>query len=146
MTCFLLMLAVSGVSISQQIDPPAAKPTIDYLQKSKIQKIVGWILVAGGAALIVTSRIIPQGASKGFTGSFYGFPVEEFENDGIRAGLGLIGAAATLGSIPFFIAAGKNKKRAKTTTGFLKLEKVPIPQQTLTSPYLYLAVGLRISI
>ncbi len=107
---------------------------------------MGWILVASGAALIVTSRIIPQGESKGFTGSdpWFGLPVEEFENDGIRAGLALYGTAAALGSIPFFIAAGKNKKRSKTTTGFLKLEKAPIPQQNLVSPFLYPAIGLRI--
>ncbi len=147
MIALSLLLLFAAISFAQQIEPPA-KPTIDYLQKSKKQKKMGWILVASGAALIVTSRIIPQGESKGFTGSdlWFGLPVEEFENDGIRAGLALYGTAAALGSIPFFIAAGKNKKRSKTTTGFLKLEKAPIPQQNLVSPFLYPAIGLRISI
>ena len=91
---------------------PVPTPNTDYLQKSKNQKKTAWILLGGGAALMATGIIIPKGESKGFTGSYYGLPAEEFENDGIKAAFGITGLLSMIGSVPFFIASGKNKRKA----------------------------------
>ena len=72
-------------------------------------------MLGSGAALVLTGFIIPKGKSKGVTtGSFYGLPVlvEGYENEGIKAAFGGIGLLSMLGSIPFFIASGKNKRKA----------------------------------
>lgn len=69
-------------------------------------------MLGGGATFVLKSFIIPRGESKGLTGSFGGFSSEEFKNDGIKGAFGLCGAVSMLASIPVFIAAGKNKRRA----------------------------------
>ncbi len=87
-------------------------------------------MLGGGAALVVTGVIIPKGESKGFTGSFYGVPnaVEEYKNDGIKAAFGLAGSLSMIGSIPFFVASRKNKKRGMRLS--LINEKIPRIQKS----------------
>lgn len=76
-----------------------------FLEKSKNQKKIAWILLATGTAAIVTGVLIeaPQrgtGNSQSFTGGL------------IEVG----GIISVLTSIPFFISSSKNKKRGATLT------------------------------
>ncbi len=75
-------------------------------QKSKKQKTVAWILLGGGVGIAAAGLIIES------TGN----PVNVWNNLDKRAnGLEIFlitGGAAVLGSIPFFIASGNNRRKA----------------------------------
>ena len=74
-----------------------------YLQKSKNQRTVGWVLLGAGAAVGTVGLIVASDA-------------EWFFDDSDKLGTGLtlftVGAASTLASIPFFIIAGSNSRKA----------------------------------
>jgi len=83
----------------------------DYLRKSKNQKTGAWILLGAGAAMI--SIAAPGDVSLDIV------PV-----------LAVGGGVAIIGSIPLFIAAGKNKRRAKTMTANLNIQQTPVIRYT----------------
>ncbi|MBL0129819.1 MAG: hypothetical protein IPP43_00775 [Chitinophagaceae bacterium] len=91
----------------------------DYLQKSKHQKTAAWILMGGGATLLLTGIVIPKGAL-----THSGFLDDTYKNDGIKDAFDLTGIVSMLGSIPFFIASSKNKKKAAS----LSFKNEPIPK------------------
>ena len=131
---FSLLLTVSVASFSQQTTTvtPALTKT-DYLQKSKKQKTVARILLGGGGALILTGIIIPKGE---VTREAWW---SDYKNDGIKSGFVLSGTLAMLGSIPFFIASSKNKKKTlslsfknETVPQFYKQSIVSLPLPSLT--------------
>ena len=104
--CTLLLMFVV-TTFSQKNNP---KPTLtkeDYLQKSKKQRTVAWILLCGGATFLLTGIIIPKGDVIHETILGY-----DYENDGIKGTFQLTGILSMLGSIPFFTASKKNSKRA----------------------------------
>ena len=117
-----------------------------YQQKSKKQKKVAWMLLGGGATLVLTGIIIPKGESKGFTGSYYGLPAEEHKNDGIKAAIGLSGVLSMAVSIPVFIVSGKNKKRAMAATTFFKMEKAPDLHQGSIIQRSYPSIAVKINL
>ena len=80
----------------------------DYLKKSKNQKKTACILLGGGGALMITGIIIPKGDITHIDPA----GGKSYKNDGIKSVFTQTGALAMLGSIPFFIASGKNKRRA----------------------------------
>jgi len=108
----MLLLFVIGSFGQQSPTTSAPKPNTDYLQKSKKQKTTSWILLGGGATLVLTGIIIPKGEFVGYDGSYLGTPIEEYKNEGIKAAFGVAGVLTMLGSIPFFIVSGKNKRKA----------------------------------
>ena len=73
-----------------------------YLAKSKRQKSGGWIMLGGGAALIGTGFLIGDREESSFDDAATG------------AILGGVGVLLMLGSIPVFIASGKNKRKASS--------------------------------
>lgn len=103
----LLMLAISTSLFSQQT---TADRKTNYQHKSKIQKTVALILLGGGATLVLTDILIPRGEviHEGFWDSY--------KNDGIKTTFGLTGIVSMLGSIPFFIASSKNKRKAASVS------------------------------
>ena len=105
-TC-LVILAFSATSFCQQNVQKQSLAKTDYLQKSKKQKTYAWILLGGGATLVLTGIIIPKGdlVQEGWYFSSY-------ENDGVKGTFELIGLVSMIGSIPFFTASKKNNKRA----------------------------------
>ena len=115
----------------------------DFLRKSKKQKTIGWIFLGGGAALVTTGLLIPEGDVTGF--SVYPDWSDTHENDGIKAALSLTGVLSMLGSIPFFIASSKNKRRAGTTVSF-NSQRILLPRQsafvTCVQPALTLKIGM----
>ena len=102
-----LLLMVAVTSFSQ----PAPVVKKDYLKKSSNQKFTAWVLLGGGAAVVGITALSNLGVD--FTGPKKEFPV-------VPVG---IGAACMVGSIPFFIASGKNKRKAMSMS--FKNERIP---------------------
>ncbi len=107
MISLAMLLAVVVTSFSQQTEPSPVLTKQDYLQKSKSQRTSAFILLGTGAALLAVAA--PGNVS------FDILPI-----------LVIGGGAAIVGSIPLFIAAGKNKRRAMSLS--FKNETVPLPQ------------------
>ena len=105
-TCSVIF-AFSATSFCQQNVQKQPLTKTDYLQKSKKQKTIAWVLLGGGATLVLTGIIIPKGdlVQVGWFGNSY-------ENDGVKGTFQLAGIVSMLGSIPFFTASKKNNKRA----------------------------------
>lgn len=107
MISLAMLLAVVVTSFSQQTESSPVLTKQDYLQKSKSQRTSAFILLGTGAALLAVAA--PGNVS------FDILPI-----------LVIGGGAAIIGSIPLFIAAGKNKRRAMSLS--FKNETVPLPQ------------------
>ena len=112
---FLIGQLVKG----QAIDLSKTKSTLDlrdsYIKKYKTNKTTGWVLLGSGIGMIVGGGIIVASyAGQGFNGAA---PVTE------EALLLIVGPSAALASIPFFIAAKRNKTKA---TLLIKGESVTI--------------------
>ena len=101
------ILAFSATSFCQQNVQKQSLTKTDYLQKSKKQKTVAWVLLGGGATLVLTGIIIPKGDLV-----HEAFLFTSYENDGVKGTFELIGLVSMITSIPFFIASKKNNKRA----------------------------------
>ena len=113
---YFLMLALPMSSFCQKTNDSIPVVQTDYLLKSKNQKTAAWVLLGGGVALIGAGFLI--GDSKNAT----------FDDAGTGVVLGGIGFLSTIGSIPLFIASGKNKRRAMKTTTSIKMETIPLLQ------------------
>ena len=98
-----LLLCFSLMTFSQQnMEPTISHSKEDYLKKSKTQRIIAFSLLGGGAITWLA------GASKNMN-----------QNDNIDGGgetAMVVGVIAVVTSIPFFIMASKNKKKAKMAT------------------------------
>ena len=87
----------------------------DYLNKSKNQKKAAWILLGGGIALGLAGPIL--WSSTGISDS--GADV-----------LMISGAASIAGSIPLFIAAGRNKKKGMNASTYFEIRQNSVPTNT----------------
>jgi len=77
-----------------------------YMKKSKNQKTIAWIMAGGGVALAVAGFVVGtvDAVDDGLSGS---------DNNNAAGTIMLVaGTASALGSIPLFISASKNKKKA----------------------------------
>jgi hypothetical protein len=128
---YFLSILLTTASYSQKLHPAQPLLKEDYLLKSKNQKKVGWILLGGGTGLILTSALIPRGelVRDGICWGLF-LCEEEYKNDGIRGIIVVAGGLSILSSIPFFIASGKNKRKAYRTvlnvSPYFRLEKAPV--------------------
>ena len=150
--CLTILSAVT-LQTNSQVDSITQKNnyTIDantLLLKAKKQNTAAWLLMAGGVGLTTAGlMIISKDAAEDLSGALttvfsLGTVVPEDKKD--RAAgpiLTIAGTGAMLGSIPLFVASGKNKRKA---TIMLKDEAIFInpllPKQHLTS------IGLKISL
>ena len=86
----------------------SAETKDDYLTKSKHQKTAAWIMLGGGWGLGIAGVVV------GFNGTV-DLLSGQFDKAGNNIGAGgiliIASGAAMLGSIPLFIAAGKNKRK-----------------------------------
>lgn len=101
---FLLLVFTTTTLFSQQ-----ALTREELLKKSKSQKTAGFILLGAGATTLI---IISTG---------------DTDLDAVGP-LFIGGTAAVLGSIPLFIAAGRNKRKANKMTGSIGLQQAPALQ------------------
>jgi hypothetical protein len=131
---FAILLILSATSFSQPITPVQPLTSEDYLRKSKTQKTVGWIMLGGGVAITTIGLLI---ADKQINDDPYGFIISD-KGSG-TAILTIIGIGTALGSIPLFIAAGKNRRRAAAAVSF-KMESATTIYQWAVSNNRYPAV------
>ncbi len=96
----LMILLTSYTSTAQTKD--------DYLTKSKHQKTAAWVMLGGGWGLGIVGGIV---GLHGLVDLGTGEVNKAGNNIGTGGLLILTGGAAILGSIPLFIAAGKNKRK-----------------------------------
>lgn len=92
---------MSVSSFSQQTNPSSVLAKQHYLQKSKNQKTIGLVLLAGGSALITSGCIMAIFAAKDGLGTL-----------GYMLIMGGSGCALAIGSVPFLNGSAKNKKKA----------------------------------
>jgi len=127
-----VLFLFSASLFGQQTNPGRALSDQDYLQKSKNQKKTALIFLASGAGLIITSFIIPRGALKEDGICIGAFCDDKYKNDGIKSTLFIAGGVAALGSIPFFIASKKNRRKA-TSVSFKMENTIQLYNRNLAS-------------
>src|SRR6476660_9601842 len=93
----MISLIYSATPFCQEKQPSQSSTRHEYLKKSKTQKIVGLVLLGAGAITLIS--VSGGNTDFGTLGTFV-----------------IAGAAATLASIPFFIASGRNKRKAMNTS------------------------------
>ena len=121
----LVMVSLGGYSQTEKKDFSKDH----YLQKSKNQRTVGWILLGGGAAV-------------GFAGLIVATDDLWDEPDGLGTGLTLftVGAVSSLASIPFFLSARNNSQKAASLS--MESQRYIIPGQELSGIQLALSLKL----
>lgn len=119
---------------------PVSLTKEEYLKKRKTQNTTGWVLLAGGTTLLIIGGTM--GAN--FNGLFDpNRPPQSLpKNESLATILQITGGAATLASIPFFVAASKNKKKAMSVA--LSIERMPAINYG--SGMAYPAVGLQLQL
>jgi hypothetical protein len=143
-----ILLAIAVQSFCQQTDSLKSIAKTDYLRKSKNQKTAAWILLGGGIAMAVAGTIVysndyNKAAEQDpfWTTVSYGANVNP-----TGAVIATLGVLAAVGSIPLFIASGKNKKKARAiSTGFKMENALSIQRASLVSGS-YPALSLRLSL
>jgi hypothetical protein len=140
-----LFLLFATTSFSQQNQISLSKPGTDYLKKSQNQKKAAWIMLGGGATLVLIGAVIPQGELTDRL-SYPCLCRDDHANDGIKAALSLGGIAAMVGSVPLFLASSKNKKRATKASAIIQMERMPVLQTIMVRNQSFPAVGLRIQL
>ncbi len=109
---------------AQPVRPDSVAPATDYMKKSKRQRTTANILLYGGIATVITSIAI---ASKETDDAFIDlFGGDETSDFGAANVLLITGLTSIAGSIPLFIAAGKNRRKAAATVS-LDMKKIYWP-------------------
>ena len=135
----IMLIAFTTVSFAQQTTPKENWKDSDLYKKSANQKRMAWILLGSGTGLFIGGMI----AHFSYVNS----------HDDVLAGVtsvttgevvAFIGLATAGGSIPCFIAASRNKKKAQAASVFIDMEKAQVLQGTAFSYQPFPAVGLRI--
>ena len=104
-SCLLILHFVNGQLIERTKVASTQQPTNKYIEKYKTYKTIGWVFLGSGIGLIAGSGIVvATWAKQGYNGTS---PVTA------EALLLIVGPAAALSSIPFFILAKNNKKKAR---------------------------------
>ncbi len=141
---FFFLVAFAATSFGQQIDQKHPLPNSDYQSKSKKQKKTATILLAVGAGLIVTSVVIPKGELTYDGICVLGVCDDKYKNDGIKSAFFIAGGISALGSIPFFIASSKNRKRANALSASFKTDNIAIARSYNFTRINYPAFSLKI--
>jgi hypothetical protein len=120
-----MLVVFAAVSFAQQITPK--KSAEFYSARSKRQKKAANIMLIGGAACLAIDLLIPRGevTQQGFIFT------TQYKNSNIKADFASVGILSMLGSIPFYLLSGHNKRKAKAATVSLNNQKVLIPQQNV---------------
>lgn len=111
----ILLLAISISLIAQQLPAPDYTLRDEYLKKSKRQKttanimlLAGGVSVAAGTIMFMTNGLAADGSEDEMLGG---------------VGLATVGVLSMVGSIPFYIISGNNKRKAMEFSGGINLER-----------------------
>lgn len=139
---FLLLLTTGH---AQTGEPGISLTREDYLKKARGQNTAGWVLAGTGAGLIIAGATIGFGEAMESLGNIFTFEEpESYSNTGdVLFYSGLVLAA---GSIPFFIAAGKNRREAQRVSAALIIEDRWQWQQQGKIKQFYPALSLRVAL
>lgn len=110
-----------------------------YLTKSKNQKTMGWIMLAGGAGLVIAGIAVGNSDNNND-------PNELDFGPNFDAGLWLLGGglAVGAGSIPFFISSSNNARKAASIS--IINQKILIPKGAALSARTQPAISIRIAL
>lgn len=122
----IMMLILSATTFCQNAQSSKPKTRKEYLALSRSQKVGGFILLGAG---VTTIALISRGNT-----SFDELPI-----------LAVLGAAATVGSLPLFIASGRNRRRAMNASTSLKFEEAQFIRRSQICFRAFPAVSVKIS-
>lgn len=135
-TIFAFVLISIAISSFSQTSQPNVKTKAYYLKKSHHQRTIGWIMLGGGVALTA----LGVGAANAELLS----SVEGSSKSGnLSSVLVGIGVASALGSIPLFISAAQNKRKAAALA--FNMQKVPMLYTTNSRTIIQPALTLKVS-
>jgi hypothetical protein len=120
---FSMSLLITAGIFGQQTSSPQLTRE-DYLKKSRHQKTAAWVLLGSGAVLFAIA--VPGKVSFDILGPMV-----------------VVGAAATLGSIPLFIGSARNKRKGMAITGVLKMETDPFIHSPLMVSRAFPSIGVK---
>lgn len=101
-----------------------------FIQKKRTNNTWGWVMLGAGSAMVLTGAMINLED---------GILDDDATNNSKGLWLSYLGGATTLASIPLFIAAGKNRKRAELA---LKQNMVSAPFTPFKSHQVSLALKI----
>lgn len=141
---FSLLLIFSSTSFSQTTTTATPTVNTDYLKKSKNQNTTGWVLLGGGMLLSTAGLVV--GFNEVVTDIYNIFSSEPEKRSNTGEVLFYTGLATMAGSIPFFIASSKNKKKGNSISASFKMENIPsvVKRLVINTPYPALSVKIRI--
>lgn len=129
----MLLFAFTTTAFSQKTEKNTLTKA-DYLQRVRNKKLGAWLLIGGGTAMVV------GGLAINWDQPFFGAGTRP--NKGLW--LSYVGCASLLGSIPLFISAHKDKKKAASLA--INLLDIKWPEQNglvlLKQPALSLRIPL----
>ena len=142
-------LASISYCLAQEPVAPAPGPVLtkqDYLIKSKHQKKWAIILLSAGGALAFAGIFIATNDLDYNLNPFGGSDPYDNpnENETLAAGLIVAGGLAMLGSIPLFVAAHKNKKKAMAIS--FKYEPAELIHRNTISKTAIPSINLHVSL
>jgi hypothetical protein len=130
---FALLFLIIITSFSQQ--PNSTQPLThdDYLKKSKNQKSAAWALLGGGVALMGIGYLVGDQKESSF---------DDAATGAVMAGVGIL---AAIGSIPLFIASGKNKRKAMSISTSFDMQRNLFQKGTALSFRSHPALSLKLN-
>ncbi len=139
-----LLLSISTTSLAQYADTSAHILATDYLKKSKNQKTAAWILLGGGAVMTTIGTVILANEAEDiYVNIFDPNPPPAKNDETLGSVLFIGGVLAMAGSIPLFIASGKNRRKAAASVSF-KMENATNIYQCAVTNTRYPAVAIQI--
>ena len=144
-----MLLVIPGLSFAQSTENNVPDVKTDYLDKSKKQKTAAWILLGSGFALSATSVLLAAPKAEEDYRYYAGiFVVEPGPQNSysMKSVLLVAGTVSMLGSIPLFVASGKNKKKAMNMTTNIKMEKATSFQRQSFVQNSYPALAFKINL
>ena len=147
-TLALLLTCFTATAFSQQLPPPPKLTYHDYLQKSKKQKTAAWVLTSAGTVGLMATLGADLGQALGgglTTVISLGTVEPEYKSYTVPY---LLSAACLVGGIGFFVAASKNKQRARSLypSAVFKMEKAPVLQANGIKNQHYPSIAVNISL
>lgn len=119
----VLLLVFSLKGMSQKPDSISRFSYDYYLKKSKSQKTTAWVFLAGGSTLLISGAIVVSTEFWNDLGNLFE-PDPPQKHSSAGEVLVITGLAGIVTSVPFFIAAAKNKKNGHMLQTSLKMRSI----------------------